>query len=331
MIGRNEGERLRRCLDSVKRHGSLAVYVDSGSTDASAQIARDRNVEVVELDASKPFTMARGRNAGFERLMELDGQVERVQFVDGDCELVDEWLAAASAVLAERNEVGAVCGRRRERYPESSIYNHLTDLDWAGPAGEVLFAGGDVMMRTEVFRDAGGYDERLIAGEDPEICVRIREANWKIVRLDREMTLHDAAMHRFGQWWRRAVRGGHAYAECAYLHRNSEERPWARNCRSNWVWGLVIPATSVAAAWWTRGWSLLLLGLYPVWIARIALRRRAEFGDPWRHCLMYGAFCMLAKIPQMLGQAYYMWHRLGGRGSGLIEYKGPQAAAKKQT
>jgi GT2 family glycosyltransferase len=202
-------------------------------------------------------------------------------------------------------------------------------MDWAGPTREVLFAGGDVMMRTQVFRDVGGYDERLIAGEDPEICVRIRQANWKIVRIDHDMTLHDAAMRRFGQWWRRAVRGGHAYAECAYLHRTSRERPWARDCRSNLVWGLMIPATSLAAAWWTRGWSLLLLGLYPVWMARIALRRRAEFEDRRCDCFLYGAFCMLGKIPQMLGQASYLWHRLRRRQSGLIEYKSPEAAANR--
>ena len=330
VIGRNEGERLRRCLDSVTLYGAPVVYVDSGSTDESVQIAQERNVEVVELDASKPFTMALGRNTGFERLIELNGQIERVQFVDGDCELVDGWLAAASAVLAERDEVGAVCGRRRERHPERSIYNRLTDMDWVGPTGDVRFAGGDVMIRTQAFRDAGGYDERLIAGEDPEICVRIRQASWKIVRLDHEMTLHDAAMYRFGQWWRRAVRGGHAYAECVHLHRNSKERPWVREWRSNWLWGLLIPTISLAAAWWTSGWSLILLALYPIWVARIALRRRTGFGNPWLECLLYGAFCMLGKTPQMLGQTSYLWHRLRGRRSGLIEYKAARATARKE-
>ena len=330
VIGRNEGERLRRCLDSVTRQGSPVVYVDSGSTDDSVQIARDRTVEVVELDGSKPFTMALGRNAGFERLMELAAPVEFVQFIDGDCELVQGWLAAAGRLLTECSDVGAVCGRRRERRPESSIYNGLTDMDWAGPTGEVLFAGGDVMMRAAVFHAVGGYEESMIAGEDPEICVRIRQAKWKIVRLDHDMTLHDAAIYRFGQWWRRAVRGGHAYAEGAYLHRNSEERPWARDCLSIWVWSFVLPVASLGTAWWTRGWSLLLLLLYPIWIARIALRRRTRCGDPWLDCFLYGAFCMLGKMPQMLGLVSYLQHRIAGRRSALIEYKTPETAGKKR-
>ena len=329
VIGRNEGERLRRCLDSVTRRDSLVVYVDSGSTDDSVRIAQELGVEVVELDGSRPFTMALGRNTGFERLMELDAQVELVQFIDGDCELVQGWLAAASRLLTECGDVGAVCGRRRERLPESSIYNRLTDMDWAGPTGEVLFAGGDVMMRAAVFRAVGWYDESMIAGEDPEICVRIRQAKWKIVRLDRDMTLHDAAIYRFGQWWRRAVRGGHAYAEGAHLHRSSAERPWARDCRSTWAWGLVLPVASLAAACWTQGWSLLLLVLYPIWVARIALRRRTGFGDPWTNSLAYGAFCMLGKTPQMLGLLSYLWHRLRGQRSALIEYKSPETVGKK--
>ena len=34
-IGRNEGERLRRCLSSVVGRGMPVVYVDSDSTDGS--------------------------------------------------------------------------------------------------------------------------------------------------------------------------------------------------------------------------------------------------------------------------------------------------------
>jgi glycosyltransferase involved in cell wall biosynthesis len=42
IIGRNEGERLRRCLASVGAGGCDVVYVDSGSTDGSSEVARSR-------------------------------------------------------------------------------------------------------------------------------------------------------------------------------------------------------------------------------------------------------------------------------------------------
>ena len=41
VIGRNEGERLKRCLNSIQsQHSGPVVYVDSGSTDGSADYAR---------------------------------------------------------------------------------------------------------------------------------------------------------------------------------------------------------------------------------------------------------------------------------------------------
>ncbi len=157
------------------------------------------------------------------------------------------------------------------------------------------------------------------------MSVRIRQADWKIVRIDTEMTLHDAAISRFGQWWRRAVRGGHAYAEGAYLHRHSDERPWARECRSSWVWGGLLPATALIGARWTGGWTLLLLALYPTWALRISLRRRRDFRDSWVDCLLYGVFCMLSKFPHVIGQSTFWWNQLTGRRTELIEYKMPEA------
>src|SRR5689334_4384058 len=70
-IGRNEGERLRVCLESALRASPDVVYVDSGSTDGSVAMAKQLGVHVVELDLTIPFTAARARNAGFEKLVQI--------------------------------------------------------------------------------------------------------------------------------------------------------------------------------------------------------------------------------------------------------------------
>ncbi|MEO6434902.1 MAG: glycosyltransferase family A protein, partial [Tepidisphaeraceae bacterium] len=124
-IGRNEGERLRRCLASVVGKASTVVYVDSSSTDGSVAMAREMGATVVELDLATPFTAARARNEGFARLLSLDPACELVQFVDGDCEIVEGWLDRAIAELASDEKLAVVCGRRRERHPEASPYNKL--------------------------------------------------------------------------------------------------------------------------------------------------------------------------------------------------------------
>jgi len=203
VIGRNEGPRLVHCLKSVIGTAAAVIYVDSGSTDNSVSAATDLGADVVQLDPTMPFTAARARNAGFRRLIESHPRVEYVQFVDGDCEVMLGWLMAAQHELAVSSKTAVVCGRRRERYPERSVYNRLCDMEWDTLVGEADACGGDALIRTAAFRQVGGYDDKLIAGEEPELCSRLRAAGWRVVRLPAEMTLHDAAMTRFGQWWRR--------------------------------------------------------------------------------------------------------------------------------
>ena len=193
-IGRNEGERLRRCLASMQGRVGRIVYVDSGSTDGSLDAAAAAGAQVVSLDLALPFTAARARNEGFALLGHEAPAY--VQFVDGDCELQPGWLETASAFLDNHPDVAAVCGRRRERHPGQSLYNRLIDCEWDTPVGETRACGGDVLMRRDAFRAVGGFDPALIAGEEPELCVRLRAAGWRIWRLDAEMTLHDAAITR---------------------------------------------------------------------------------------------------------------------------------------
>src|SRR3989338_5153548 len=67
-IGRNEGGRLNSCLRSVAHLAGAVVYVDSGSTDGSAALARALGITVVALDLHLPFPAGRARNAGFQHL-----------------------------------------------------------------------------------------------------------------------------------------------------------------------------------------------------------------------------------------------------------------------
>ena len=317
VIGRNEGERLRRCLEALGGGERQVVYVDSGSTDSSVELARCNGADVVDLDLRIPFTAARARNAGWRRLLELAPGVAFVQFIDGDCELAADWLQKASAFLGSRADVAAVCGRRRERYPDHSIYNLLCDFEWDTPVGEARACGGDVLVRMHALRAAGGYRDGLIAGEEPELCVRLRQAGWRVWRLDAEMTSHDAAMTRFGQWWRRTVRSGHAFAEGAWLHGAPPERHWVRESRSACFWGLIIPLAILVSTGVFGIGALALTAIYPLQIARIALRGKREL----RKNLLQAMFQVLGKFPEMLGQLRFVIRRMVGAEGRLIEYK----------
>lgn len=325
VIGRNEGERLVRCLKSLLAQlpaGMPIVYVDSGSTDSSVEMAQSLGVFAIDLDLSIPFTMARGRNTGFEYLTEQFPQIEYVQFIDGDCELLPNWIDRALAVIEADPTLAAVCGRRRERFPEASPYNRLADMEWNTAVGETQACGGDALMRVSAIQKVGGYNPTLIAGEEPEMCVRLRQAGWKIRRIEADMTLHDAAMLRFGQWWKRTIRGGWAMAAGAALHGSAPERYQVNETLSRWAWGLIVPILALGLAPWTSGLSLLLLLGYVRQFWQV-YRYRQQFNDSAADSRLYAFFCVLGKFPEMLGQAQYWLTRWRGKQATLIEYKQP--------
>jgi GT2 family glycosyltransferase len=329
-IGRNEGERLRQCLHAAREHapGVPVVYVDSGSTDQSLDIANEHGALVYLLDPALPFSAARARNEGIRSLLQQLPQTKYVQFIDGDCALQPGWIDTARRFLDENPKVAAVCGRRRERFPDASIYNRLADMEWNTPVGVAKSCGGDAMMRVSAFQQVGGYNNDVIAGEEPELCVRLRAAGFEIHRLDHEMTLHDAAMTRFGQWWKRNVRAGHAYAEGFDRHGAPPERFRAKEVRSNWIWGLGIPFLSVVGTallgWLAPTWlwtpAVSAVALYTLLGFRVYRHRRRR-GDLPRHARLYALFTLLGKFPQMLGQWKYRRGQRSGTRSRIIEYK----------
>lgn len=305
VIGRNEGARLVACLASLHGKVRRLVYVDSGSTDGSVATAGTAGAEVVALDMTLPFTAARARNAGLAVLAADPPQF--VQTVDGDCQIQPGWIDAALAAFAGHPAAVVVCGRRREVHPQATVYNALADREWDTPVGRALACGGDALMRYDAVQAVGGYNPALIAGEEPDLCLRLRAQGGEIWRIDTEMTLHDAAMTRFGQWWKRSVRAGHAYAEGAALHGFGH---WGAEVRRALIWGAGLPLV-IALAALLHPAALALVLIYPLQVLRLARRG----GMTW------GLFAVLGKFAEARGALGFYWNRLRGKRARLIEYK----------
>lgn len=321
VIGRNEGERLKRCLRAALAAAATVVYVDSGSVDGSAAYARSVGCLVVELDPARPFTAARARNEGFAWAQQQAPGTAFVQFLDGDCELEAAWLVRASNALREKKEAGIVRGHLREMRPEASVYNRMCDLEWRQPVGEIGACGGIFMVRAEAFRAAGGFRPDVIAAEDDEFCVRVRRVGWKIWMLDAPMARHDAAMMHFSQWWQRARRAGHAYAQVAALHGDGDERYFVRERRRIYIWGLALPAAALVLAPLTRGISLaVLLCLYALQGLQ-TLRGCLRRGWPARGARAYSFFAVISRFPSLQGLIEYHWRQGRGHGPRIIEHK----------
>ncbi|MGR8929519.1 MAG: glycosyltransferase family 2 protein [Gammaproteobacteria bacterium] len=327
VIGRNEGSRLRRCLESLSRYRERLVYVDSASTDGSVAVAKSYGVAaVVELDIAIPLNAARARHEGFIKLRQLYPHLQFVFFVDGDCEVVSDWFDQAISAFKADSKLAVVCGRRRERYPEHSIFNRLCDIEWDTPIGEALSCGGDAVMRTDVYHSVGGFNPNVPAGEEPQLCHRIRQAGWKVCRIDAEMTLHDANITHWSQWWRRYVRSGHA---AMHVQERFGIKYFAQINRSIRIWAVAWPATLIffgIASWVQAGAStgLATIGIIvcamPIQMVRVAYRAWRR-GLNFKDALGYGILIMLAKMPELFGQLQYLTERSSGRAAPLIEYK----------
>lgn len=307
VIGRNEGERLKRSLRSVVGKNAPVVYVDSNSSDGSVAFAKDLGVAVVALD-SGPMTAARARNAGFTRLTEISPGTEFVMFVDGDSEVAADFPAKARAKLQSDPSIGIVSGRCHERDRDSSIWKRICDLEWAGPVGEIAATGGILMTRRDAFKSAGGFDASVEAAEDDEFCIRMRAKGLKIYRLADDMCLHDANITGFRAWWRRAVRAGRAYAQLGAMY----PAYFAAERRRAVAWALMLPIAALGLAPFTGGLWLLVLLLYPLSFIRTRLNLRKQ-GVRSDDATLYAAFLTLSKFPNFIGMVDFWRRRIGRR------------------
>ena len=322
VIGRNEGQRLLACLGDLQRQPRPVLYVDSGSSDGSPEGARALGVAVLELDPSRPFSAARARNEGAAALWQQHPELDFVQFLDGDCMLAPGWLDEAEEALRSDAACALAVGHLQERNPQGSVYNLLCALEWRSPSGPVSDAdllGGILMVRRSVFETLRGYNASLIAGEDPEFGVRVSLAGHRMHKLDATMAVHDADIHRFSQWWKRAIRGGHAIGQRAELHARDASRDGAHQRTSTLAWGLALPAAILLALPATNGASLALTVGYLPLALRIARYRRNR-GDTPREARLYAAFTVLGKFANAVGLVLFYVNRMRGRVR-IIEYK----------
>lgn len=323
VIGRNEGERLRRCLTSVfamdrPDFDAEVIYVDSGSVDGSTALAESMGARTIMLKPERP-SAALGRNAGWRA---ATGDI--VLFLDGDTVLHPRFVADSLKDFADPG-IAVIWGHRRELYPERSIYIRFLDLDWIYAPGLTPYCGGDALFRREVLAKVDGFDETLIAGEEPELCRRIAALGHSILHVDRPMTGHDLAIHHWSQYWRRSTRAGHAFAEVSERFRGSDQSFWTEESRRNRNRALVLCGMAAAGL---LG-SIILRSVWPAAFV-LAIFALLAFRSAWKArwkskdavaLVSYGIHSHLQQIPIFVGQLHYWRNHRKGKRAMLVEYK----------
>lgn len=299
VIGRNEARHLADCIGALP-HDIPIVYADSASIDDSLTIARNAGAKTVALTAPPRLTAARGRNAGLAQLLEIAPQTTLVHMIDGDVVLDRDWIATAEAAMAQNPRLAAIFGQLRERHPEASIYNRICDREWRVPPGKVAACGGIAMFKVEAIQSVGGYNDAIPAGEEPDLCLRMRGKGWEIECLQDFMGTHDAGLTTFGLWWQRARRGGYGYAEHVLRNRLNSDPNWVRQVLSIGAWGGAIPLFQVLAAIFAP--KLLILPVI-LWLAmglRISAKEHTNFASA-ADAIKFGFLTMIGKFAQLLG------------------------------
>ena len=322
VIGRNEGQRLLLSLQSMQSSHCPIVYVDSGSSDNSVEIARPLVSCLHQLDPQTPFSAARARNEGFQQLMAFCPTLQTIQFVDGDCVLYEGWLEAAQAAMQQDAKRAAVIGHLQELNPDASIYNRMCAIEWRSPAGDLTnfgALGGISMIRADVFKQLGGFKANVIAGEDSEFGVRLSLAGYKVTKIDHFMAIHDANMTTFQQWWKRAVRGGHAIGQRSDLNGKTLAQDCVKERKSTLVWGVVLPILALFLLVFAGRWSLLVLFAYLFLATKVYFYRRKQGENP-RDALTYAQFMPFVKMANGLGLIKFYVNK-AKQSYEIIEYK----------
>jgi hypothetical protein len=296
-------------------------YVDSRSTDESIAQAQAMGAQTLVLPAG-PMCAAKARNLGWQA-----AQGTFILFLDGDTELHPDFVQHALNALND-SSLCAAWGHRRESNPQQSVYTRVLDLDWIYPAGITPYFGGDVLVRRSALAQVGGFDATLNAGEEPELCARLRARGWKILHIDAPMTRHDLAVRSFRAYARRCYRSGIAYAEVTHRMQAQGDSLWQREAQRDLLHGLLYVAAPLlialafvlhAGAGALLALLLAVLGLAVV--LRSAWRCRVRAGGDALLALQYAVHSHLQKVPAFFGQL--AWKRAHARKQSLalVDYK----------
>lgn len=236
VIGLNVQQFLSHSLQSVidsnyPKDKLNILYVDSSSSDNSVDIANNfKEVKTLFLGDTSPSS-AKARNMGF-----VYGNAEYVQFLDADSCLKKNWLKLAVNTIQQK-DIGAVLGILQERYPQKNIFHKIAAMEWniskglngfSNATGLTSSFGGNVLVRRSAVKNAGLYNTKLLAGEDPELSYRMRRVGWKIIKINTIMASHDIATDNWNQYLKRAMRSGWAYFSISRMYMKSKEKFYLR-------------------------------------------------------------------------------------------------------
>lgn len=170
----NEENAIEKCLLSIKsqKAGNVEIIVvNDGSSDKTSEIAEKTKVCDIIINFDKGHSAAFARNAGAKA-----ARGKYLVFIDADQIIGEKFVAKTERFLKENPEADG------SDYLAFS-YNPKTIFQRAWSAYRQCYPSMGLVhiIRKNVFRKLGGFDENVFYFEDTDLMKRFHESDYKFI------------------------------------------------------------------------------------------------------------------------------------------------------
>lgn len=184
IVARNEEKNIARCIDSVLTHAKVfseteILLVDSASTDKTIEIAKRYPINIIQLRREWQLSPSAGRFTGVNNVYG-----EFILIIDGDMELIAEWLKKAISFMQANQNVAAVVGRHYDIYylQDGSLSDPCISRSSSGKNSiqRVPYIFGSSLFRRDYLCKVGNFHPFLRAEEEAEISYRLTQKGYEL-------------------------------------------------------------------------------------------------------------------------------------------------------
>ena len=224
---RNGSPTIGMCLEAIAGQSYPAtsvLVIDDASTDDTVNVARERrDPRVMIIELAENVGPGEARNRALRRVV-----TDYIWIVDADCIPAPDCLEHLCAVLATDPKIGVVGGPNPQN-PRTSTYaaaafdfSNRYLVDRAAPPTDVPYVvGANMLIRKAVIDQVGSYDPSLRIAEDFDLCVRARQAGWRVVFEPKAISEHRHPRSTVSDYLRYQYKIGHYGCRFRLKHRSA--------------------------------------------------------------------------------------------------------------
>ena len=199
---------LLRSVEKVE--GAEVIVADNASTDGSIKVMKEEFPQVRTIVLEKNFGFTGGYNKAFEQI-----DSDLFVLINSDIEVTDGWLEPLVRWMQQHPECGACAPKlhswqEREKFEYAGAAGGCLDLfgypfcrgrilktletdhgQYDSPADVFWATGACLMVRSSLYRELGGLDDRFFAHmEEIDLCWRMQLAGYKVTVVPESMVYH---------------------------------------------------------------------------------------------------------------------------------------------